>query len=254
MSNFPKVEYVTYESRELPKLGKVKFRPFLVGEHRRLLEAAQLGDAAAVLETLVSIIQACCFDKIDASALEIYVLDALYLEIYIKSRGAVAPASYTCNHVVTKTDENGKTSEGPCGTTVQMNIPLDKAYVYVPEGYKESSVVFINEPTSGIKLRQPNMQHYKQIKLTGGLQDITDEFVFACIECMFDGDRVLTPHKDFTPEAFKEYLDTLPGEVMDKINAFFDDAPSLRLELPIQCPSCGHKETMKLEGLDDFFA
>lgn len=254
MANFPKVEYVTYESRDLPKVGKVKFRPFLVGEHRRLLEAAQLGDAAAVLETLVSIIQACCFDKIKASALEIYVLDALYLEIYIKSRGAIAPASYTCNHVVTKTAENGTTTQGPCGTTVQMNIPLDKAYVHVPEGYKESSVVFINEPTSGIKLRQPNMEHYKKIKLSGGIQDITDEFVFACIECMFDGDRVLTPDKDFTPEAFKEYMDTLPGEVMDKINAFFDDAPSLRLELPIQCPSCGHKETMKLEGLDDFFA
>ena len=34
MNNFPKVEYVTYTTDDIPKLGKVKFRTFTVGEHK----------------------------------------------------------------------------------------------------------------------------------------------------------------------------------------------------------------------------
>ncbi|ASD50409.1 baseplate hub assembly chaperone [Acidovorax phage ACP17] len=251
--SFPKVEYVTYESQALPSIGKVKFRPFIVGEHRRLLEAAQLGDAAAILETMVSIIDACCFQKVKVDTVEMYILDMLYLEIYMKSRGAVSPATYTCKHVVEKSNDGGEKFMAECGNQVKVNVPLDKAYLHIPEGYKESSVVFITPGVSGIKLRQPTMAEYKAIKANGGIVDVTDEFVYSSIDCIFDGDRVTKPNVDFTAEEFRAYMDTLPDEVMDQINRFFDDSPKLRLDLPIACPKCGHKETLHLEGLDDFF-
>lgn len=247
MSNFPKVEYVIHESRDLPKLGKVKFRPFLVGEHRRLLEAIELGTTDAVLNTMCAIVQACTFDVVKVDKVEMHIIDALYLDIYIKSRGSVNQAVYRCIHEVNGPDGAPRA----CGTEVQVNMPLDRAWLDIPEGYKESEIVKIS-PTAGLKLRQATLEDYKKVKADGAYS-ITDEFLFSSIECIFDGERVLTPGIDYTIKELAQYIDELPDEIMLQVSRFFENSPKLRLQLDITCPSCGHTEKLKLEGLDSFF-
>ena len=62
------------------------------------------------------------------------------------------------------------------------------------------------------------------------------------------------PGQDFDLPGLMAYIETLPDTVMPQIEAFFDSTPQLKIELPITCTKCGHKETIKLAGLDDFFA
>lgn len=242
MSNFPSVEYVTYDSKPLPKLGVVKFRPFIVGEHRRLLEAVELGSPESVLNTMSNIVKDCTFGKVDPEKTEMYLVDALYLEIYIRSRGSVNQAVYKCTNVV---------NDAPCGGEVLVNMPLDRAYLHIPEGYKESEIIRIS-PKAGFKLRQATLEDYKKIK-SDGAYSLTDEFIFASIECIFDGDRVMTPGTDYDLKSLSEYLDTLPDTIMQDMTQFFENSPSLKLELDVTCPKCGNAQKLKLSGLDDFF-
>lgn len=242
MSKFPTVNYVTYETPDLPGLGKVKFRPFLVGEHKQLLQATELGDPAAVLDTLASIVNACCFEKVNVGAVEMHLLDMLWLQIYMKSRGSVHPVSYTCHH-----EHNGK----ECGTKIQLNVPLDKAYISQPEGYELTSVIKLGDD-SGIKLRQPTLEDYKKIRSAGKF-DITDEFIFSSVDCIFDGDRVTTPGQDFSMAELAEYLGTLPDSIMQQITEFFTNSPDLCIDLDIKCPVCKNTAKLNLKGLDDFF-
>lgn len=239
--SFPTVQYITYETEKLPIIGKVKFRPFIVGEHRRLLEAVEVGGPGAVLDTMASIIKACTFDKVDVDSMEMFILDKLYLEIYVKSKGAEVPSNYTCGNVV-----DGVT----CGNKVTVNIPLDKAYIEKSDGYETAKIIKLNDD-AGIKLRQPTLEDFKKIRT--GSEDIGSEFVFSSIECIFDGEKVSLPGVDFTMEGLATYIDTLPESIMGQINAFFENSPNLRIDLPITCPKCKHKEEIVLKGLEDFF-
>ena len=249
MNNFPKVEYVTYTTDDIPKLGKVKFRTFTVGEHKQFLEAVAMGQAEPVLDTLCDIIGKCTFGKINVSKTEMYLLDRLYLDIYIKSKGANSPVTYRCSNHVTGEDGNEKV----CGNTMNVNIPLTSAYLDIPEDYAETAIVKISE-TAGIKLRQPCLEDFKRIKDADGKVEITEKFLYSSIECIYDGDRLMYPGQDFDLPGLMAYIETLPDTVMPQIEAFFDSTPQLKIELPITCTKCGYKETIKLAGLDDFFA
>lgn len=254
MNNFPTVEYVTHTTDKIEKLGTVKFRTFTFGEHRQFLEAQMLGDQTALFDTVLNILDACTFGKLPLRTTEMYLLDMLYLQIFIKSKGANVPAVYRCSNVVAaKNDAGEPTGEMvECGTKVNVNVPLSNAYLHQPEGYEETSVVRIGE-NAGLKLRQPTPAEYEKVRDNGGKFDLTDQFLYASVECVFDGERVMYPGSDYDLDGLIKYLGTLPDYVVDQIRAFYDSAPTLRLDFEIKCPTCGHREKIELEGLDDFF-
>lgn len=247
MNKFPTVDYVIHTTDKIAKLGPVKFRTFTVGEHRQFLEAQQLGDANAIFDTLLAMLEACTFGKIPVRKTEMYILDALYLEIFIKSKGATVPATYRCTHLVP-----GENEMVECGTRVTVNIPLQNAALHFPEGYVESEVIKTGE-NAGIKLRQPVPDEYLKIRQTQSAVDITDQFLYSSIECVFDGDRVMYPGVDYDLPGLIAYVESLPDTVVSQIQKFYDQTPTLQLDLQIKCPKCGHEENIHLEGLDDFF-
>lgn len=245
MNQFPKVEYVTFETT-LPKYGKVKFRSFLVGEHKRLLESISLGDSNAVMNTLADVLRACTFNKIDIDNMEMYILDKLYLDIYVHSRGNINKTNYTCNASVLEGEDVKK-----CNTSVVVDIPLDRAELIFPDGYTETGIVKISEE-AGIKLKQPTIEQFKKLK-SNGAYSLSDEFIFACVECIYDGDRIMSPGKDFTLDGLISYIQTFPDIIMEEVKQFFDSTPVLTMSIDIKCPKCGNNDKITLTGLDDFF-
>lgn len=242
-SKFPKVHYVIFED-EITSLGKVKFRAFTTGEHKKLLEAIGIQDNAAVINTLVAIIDAATFNELPIEKTPMYILDELYLKIYIKSMGEFTDVVFTCNG----TNEEGE----KCNESFTVKVPLDSAKMEIPENFVENKIVKISE-TGGIKLRQATAEQYKKLK-SDSSYEITDEFIFASIECMFDGDNITVPGIDFTMDELADYLETLPDSVMSEITEFFDATPILTIDVNLKCPKCGNEHKFTLKGLDDFFA
>lgn len=246
-NSFPKVEYVTFETPELPIIGKVKYRPFVMGEYRKMLEVQELKEPAAALELVASTIDACTFGKLQIRQLPMYLLEMLYLEIWKSAKGNVSPLVFTCQAEVT--DESGNKST--CGQKVNINLPLDNITLETPALYQETSIIKLSD-VAGIKLRQPTIDSFKELKSVDA-KDLENAFIYACVESIYDGDRVMLPGKDFDMSGLVEYLDTLDGSVIEQMDVFFRNAPKLTLEQTITCPKCGASETVKFEGLDDFF-
>ena len=254
MNKFPVVKYVTHTSKPIGKLGSVKFRTFTVGEHRQFLEAKALGDESAIFDTLLNILEACTFGNIPVRKTEMYLLDMLYLEIYIKTKGAASPGVYRCTNMVTDpmTEDGIAGEEHECGNRVTVNIPLMTECLQFPEGFDESQTVSIGE-NSGMKLRQPTAEEFQAASKGVSGYDLTDQFVYSSVECMWDGDRLMHPGIDYDLPGLVEYIGTLPDYVMDHIQAFYELTPSIKLDMKIKCPKCGNEDEIHLDGLDDFF-
>lgn len=226
---------------------KIKYRPFFVKEHKTLLQAIETEDESLLVNSIVDIVKACTFEKVDIDKLPVHLVDYIFLHIYIKSIGARTPAVFTCRAPIEKDGEVKS-----CDTSTNIMLPLDKAKISYPEGYQEKKNIQITNDI-GIRLRVPTFEDFRAIKLDKSFIDITDQFIFSCIESVYSKDKVQVPGTDFSSEEMVAWIDGLDGSVMEKMSEFFKQLPYLGLTVPVTCHGCGKKEELHLEGLEDFF-
>lgn len=249
MSKLPKVETIKYDVRIDELNQTLKYRPFTVKEHKLLLQAIEMKDEASLVNTIVDLVSACTFNALNLNKVPVHIVDYLYLLIHSKSTGDSQLATYSCNNHVLQEDGTMQ----PCGGSFQLKVDMNRAKIVYPEDYKKKQIVMIDEKV-GIKMKVPNFEEFKKIKLDEPVLDITDHFVFSCIDSVFEDDKVQVPGVDFTAEELIEWLDSLDGSVLESIGEFFKELPYLGMELPVTCPKCGKKEVIELKGLEDFFA
>lgn len=224
---------------------EISYRGFTVGEQKALLQAIELKDQQALVNTIVDVVDACTYNKLDLKNLPMHVIDYIFLQIYIKAVGANATAQFNCAGLM----PDGITA---CGNQMPMQINLEQAKVQYPEGYEAKKTI---EAADGIliNLRTPSFEHYTKIQKTSRWLDMTEAFIFAGIESVVDGNDVSIPGIDYTQEELTEWLDTLDGIVLDRMNQFFKRLPYLALRLEVTCPKCGGKEVFELTNLEAFF-
>lgn len=247
----------------------IKYRAMTTGEQKLYIQAINLGDEKVLNDVNLNIVEACTFGEVDLKKIPTHVVDFIYLQIYMKSKGEVVPASYVCQAdvKVKKTqkvkvvdEETGEEREEDqeievetkCGENMSIKIPLNKAILKYPEGYEAKRVIMVDE-TTGVKLRVPAFGDYWEIDQTQEITGLAEDYLYQCVDCIFDGENVQTPGTDFTITEFKEWYNTLPSSTSEKIDAFFEELPILALDLPLTCPKCGTKHEIKLRGLSDFF-
>jgi hypothetical protein len=251
----PVVKYPTYELTVPSTKKVVKYRPFLVREHKLLLQALELKDSANFINVIYDIINACTLNKLDVEKLTMYDIDYIFLMIRARSIGEIVPVEYRCMVDVEKTDENGEVTIGPCNTKIRLNLDLNQIQVVIPDEYEASRVVMADS-NIGIKLRAPTFAQFRElgkINSVDGLFNVTEAFIFSCTECVFDGDSVMVPGTDFTQEEFAAFIEGLHSDAIEKINTFFSHMPYVSLKTKIRCPKCGSEDEIEIKGLEDFF-
>lgn len=268
----PTVRYATHKTHVEELNKEVKFRAMLVQEEKLMLETIQLGDPEALVNLTIDVVDACTFKALKAETLPTHIVDYLYLKIYGKSKGEIINASYTCNAEIPVEKEEQVEYEDPedpeksifetekvtvlehCGKSFNVKINLDNAYVKYPEGYESSRILMLDDK-SGIKMCVPSFEKFKSIDLSGDdVIKVTDDFIYSCVESIFDGDNVMTPGADFTKEEFVEWMGGLESSALKDIEKFISGIPMIALDMEIPCPKCGKKHKLELRGLDDFFA
>lgn len=193
-------------------------------------------------------------------------MDFLFLKIRSKSIGEVITALYRCNNQVLLTDiepiaedivdEFHNHHEGvkyvSCNTEFKVFVNLEDVTVKFPEEY--SSVLELT-PTMGLKLKSPSFKTLRDLNLKNkNITDITDEYIYACVESIYDGDNIYLPEKDFNFQELKDFIDKFPSSAIDQFANFFTHQPSINLVLRITCPKCGNVSVIELNGLNDFFS
>lgn len=246
--SLPAVTPVIYDVtiQELNK--KIKYRAFLVEEHKSLLTAIELKQESSLINTIHQIVKNCTFGEVDMDKLPVHVVDFLYLKIHAKSTGDTQLASYTCSNPILQEDQTFKECQG----AFTLKLDMDKAKIVYPPDYDTKKVVMVDDKV-GIRLKVPSFEDFRTVKLDKSVLDITDSFIFACIESVFTPTEVNIPGKDFTADEMIAWMNKLDGLTLSKISEFFQELPYLGMDISVTCPLCGKKEDIQLRGLEDFF-
>lgn len=216
---------------EIPSTGQeVKYRPFLVKEEKVLLMAMEGRDKSEIKVAIKEILKACIYDDIDVEKLPTFDIEYLFLMLRAKSVSEIV--SLRIGH-----------KDSKCEHRTDVDINLNDVKVV---GVIEDSTIMIDDNV-GLKMRYPTITSLDN--LSKEKQDILG-VVADCIDVVFDQDEV---YEDFSKEELIEWLGNLNQNQYQKINNFLVAAPKLTYEVEWQCEKCGEKESLKVEGLYNFF-
>lgn len=219
---------------------KVSFRPFLVKEEKALLIAMESKSEATMIEAIKDTIEACVENKIDAGKLPFFDLEYLFLQIRAKSVGEISKFEYRHAKGVNRKGEE-------CNGVTQVQINLEQVNVEFVENHSNKVMITDN---LGAVMKYPTANEIKNIMKNMQTNKLELEMIAACVESVFDENEVYTP--DNLQEAV-QFIESLDTKQFAKIAKFFETMPKLSHSVTYNCVKCGQEDTVKFEGIADFF-
>ena len=227
----PKLNTPTFELI-LPSDGsKVKFRPFLVKEHKVLLtmSEAENEEVARIIRELVDV---CTFKQLKVDELPHFDIEYIFMFLRAKSIGESVDVIVNCE----------------CGKKIETSFNIEDLKVNKPEGH--SNKIMINEDV-GVEMRYPNIDDVVGIFQSNDNQKVID-LIITSIKAVYDTDNYWET-KDQTKQELEEFVYSLTKEQFDKLEKFFVTSPKIVQNIECDCPKCGKHNVSKLEGLQNFF-
>ena len=231
----PKLETPKH-SCVLPSSGETVYcRPFLVGEQKVLLVAQESENANEQIGEMIRLIDICC-DDIIAKDLATIDLEYLFLQLRIKSVGETADVQMECKQ---------------CSQANSVTVELEKTVVQDPERVIEP-VVKITDNIS-LDLRVPSYDIVNSVNLNNAEDPrVIFEVVAKCINSIIDGDEIHT-RDDFSEKELMSFLDSMSMDMFEKVQAFFTNVKTLRINGSYDCEKCGESNSYELVGIGNFF-
>jgi hypothetical protein len=233
----PRLNDVPYYELIIPSnKQKVKFRPFLVKEQKVLLIAYESRDIKQILNSVMDCISF-CVEGVDISELPSFDIDYIFTQIRTKSAGENTEVGIKCTN---------------CEKTNNININLEEISIEVPE--RDMSIKLNDIYT--LNMKYPN---YKEMigdnVLLNDKRSGPDQMIATLRQCMHsiqtEEENIIL--KNETIEEIDEFINSLNEEQYIMIAKFIENLPQLRYEKDYECKHCEKKNTLTIEGLQDFF-
>ena len=228
----PKLDIPTFELTLPSNNKKVRFRPFLVKEHKILLTMTEADDeeVARIVKELVDV---CTFNQLDMKNIPHFDVEYIFMMLRAKSIGESVDVVITCVN---------------CNEKYDGSFNIENLTV---ENKETSSNKIMLTDRIGIDLAYPKFEDV--VKLFNSTK--TDD-VFALVKRsivgIFDQDQYYEA-KEQDPKELEEFLYSLTKEQFDKIEIFFVNSPKIVQIVETDCPKCNHHNTSRIEGLQNFF-
>ncbi len=240
----------------------VKFRPFLVKEQKLVLSAIEMQDANQLNNALDDVLTACTFGKIDIDSLPVYDIEFLILQIRARSVGDIVEINYVCKHEVDdkllnaeefkyNPDATEVRGKGICETRIPLKVNLLNLSAGQDVQRPDNRIMFTD--TIGVVMRDLPYGVYKTLSKDKFGSDASLKAMAACVDMVINGDEIISK-SDISEDELVDWIETLTGDDFDKMDEYIKSMPTIKMDMELTCPSCGAKEKIHLEGLDDFLA
>lgn len=233
----PQLNATPKYSMTVPSLGKeVRYRPYLVKEEKILMMASEAGDQKqlflAVLETTMA-----CLEQghgINPNDLTTFDIEYMFTKIRSKSVGEVAKIRVKCVE---------------CKTFNDMEVDLEDLRLDIPK-----APIIEMSPEISLKMRYPSYKSImaKDLYEGGDKLKLGFEVIAESIESILLPEEQLLL-KDHTEEEIQAFIGGLSGEQFAKISSWVSEIPRVNKDIEFDCLSCEHHNSLKLEGMSDFF-
>lgn len=229
--SLPRLDTPTFDLT-LPSTGKkVKFRPFLVKEHKVLLtmSEAENEEVSRIIRELVDV---CTFNKLKVDELPHFDIEYLFLNLRAKSVGEMVDVNVNCE----------------CGNKIPTQFNIEEVKVEKP---KEHSNKVMLTDSVGVEMRYPTIDEVVEVFATNDTKKVVD-LIIKSIKTVFTADEVWDA-KDQTKEELMEFVFSLTKGQFEKLEEFFVTAPKVVQVIEADCNKCGKHNSVRLEGLQNFF-
>jgi hypothetical protein len=217
---------------------KIKFKPFLIKEHKALLMAQQSEDQKVMVDTLKEVARSCIMDKVDIDSLAIFDLQYLLLQIRAKSVGEMVDLIFSCDTCI---DDKAK---------VKINFDLTK--MEVTKNPEHNKKIKLYDET-GMVLKYPNLDNITAFdQLDPDDIDGIFNLIIDSIDYIYQGNETYYA-KEQTREDLTEFLDNLTSDQFASIVKFYETMPRLRQDVKYRCPVCMKEHNKYIEGIETFF-
>ena len=240
----PKIDVPIYELNLISTGKKIRFRPFLVKEQKLLFMANQSDDPKDALNVVKQICKNCIVDDIDVEALPVFDLEFIFLNLRARSVSEVINLQYKCNNKV----KNEADEETVCGNLEKFDVNLLE--ISPTKDPKHDKKIMLSDKL-GIMMKYPTFEMIANLKGQNENETLM-ELLTICIDNIFDQDNIYYT-KDVTKEELEEFIDNLQQKDLEKIQEFFETAPKIKKDISFNCRKCGYKESIEIEGLQNFF-
>ena len=227
----PKLEVPSFELI-LPSTGnKIKYRPFLVKEHKILLTMAEADDeeVARIIRELVDV---CTFNALKVEELPHFDVEYIFMNLRAKSIGETVEVVINCE----------------CGEKTDASFNINDLKVERPENH--SNKIMITKDV-GIELNYPNLDNVVTIFAAKDSSDVM-EMVIKSIKGIFDKSDYWEA-KDQSKEELEDFIFSLTKDQFTLIEQFFVTSPKIVQTIESDCKVCGKHNVSRLEGLQNFF-
>lgn len=250
----PKIDLPIYEIA-LPSNGKkIKFRPYLVKEDRLLLMAAESKEPKDILMATKQVVQNCVLDpkNFDVELLSMVDFDFIFVNLRARSVGEELKVALTCTNKLPRIGADGEPQYPPCNTNFEITYNLDNVTIVQPPESATKKIML--DGSVGVEMRLPNF------KLLEKLAEIDDpverelKIIEGCMSKLFDREQSISLEKgDSTPAEIRAWIEGLTTSQFDKLKAFIENLPYLKLTFEGKCPNCEYMHKFEERKILDFF-
>lgn len=229
----PKIDLPIFEL-ELPSTNKkVKYRPFTVKEEKILLVAQEAKDPEQTVLSVKQIVNNCLIDE-DVDNLAMFDLEYVLLMLRSKS-----------------VDNNIRFAVKDPETQESVELEIDINEVKVTRSEEHTNKIPINDEYT-LYLRYPTISEFVKIAKSDPKDPLINYFIMvSCLDKIVSEEAVYKM-KDYTDQEIDEFMESLQGDVMKRIQKFFETMPKLRHELKYK-NKAGKEQTFVIEGMRSFF-
>lgn len=228
----PKLETPTYELTLPSTNKKIKYRPFLVREHKVLMTLKNV-DEKEVTRVVKDLVDVCTFKELDLDDLANFDIEYIFINLRAKSIGETLDLVITCE----------------CENKIDYTLNLLEAKVNKKNNH--SNKISLTD-SIGIEMRYPTFDEV----LKAYEQNDQDELIRLAVKCIkgiYDNSGGYWDSKDQTLEEMLNFVNDFTREQFDKLENFFVTMPKLEHTIEADCNKCGKHNIVKLEGLQSFF-
>lgn len=227
----PVLDTPTYDI-VVPSTGEsIKYRPFLVKEHKVLMTLSE-ADGTEISRVVKELIDVCTFNKLNVEKLSNFDVEFLFLNLRSKSIGENVDIVVNC----------------PCGYKINHSINLNDVKVVKSEGFTNRIMIRTNV---GVTMRYPTFEENVKI-----LENIDNAEVFdivaKCIDTIFT-DKEVYDRSMFNEQEAQNFLSQLTKQEFEKIEDFFLKMPKVVQHVETVCPECKGTNRVEMKGLENFF-
>lgn len=229
--SLPKLNTPTFELT-LPSTGnKVKYRPFLVKEHKILLTMAEADDSE-VARIVTELVDACTFGKLNVGSLPHFDIEYIFLQLRSKSIGETVDVVVNCE----------------CGNKIDTHFSIDN--LTVEKTPSHSNKIMLND-SYGVEMRYPKFNEVVDVFASRNTNKVVD-LIINSIVGIYDRDNYWNAEEQ-TKAEIEEFVYSFTKSQFDKLENFFVTAPKVVQIIETDCPQCNRHNVSRLEGLSNFF-